>query len=118
MAKSEFVSSTLCNDVGGAIHKPFYNDIKAFSANSWRDGGGTHFCGCGFPTECRYTETETTVDPRKNARDRWKPNKKTDTIAVRGIATDVQYTCMFALRHTWLGNQIHYGVNYTDRGVV
>jgi hypothetical protein len=25
MAKGEFVSSTLCNDVGGAIHKPFYN---------------------------------------------------------------------------------------------
>jgi len=38
----------------------------------------------------------TYVDPRKNARDRWKLNKKTDTIAVRSIATEVEYTCEYA----------------------
>lgn len=32
----------------------------------------------------------TYVDPRKNARDKWKLNKKTDTIAVRSIATEVE----------------------------
>ena len=38
----------------------------------------------------------TYVDPRKNARDRWKLNKKTDMIAVRSIATEVEYTCEYA----------------------
>ncbi|RLM61974.1 hypothetical protein C2845_PM14G07470 [Panicum miliaceum] len=32
----------------------------------------------------------TYVDPRKNARDKWKLNKKTDTTAVRSIATEVE----------------------------
>lgn len=48
---------------------------------------------------CCCTSITTYVDPRKNARDRLKPNKKTDTIAVRSIATEVEYTCMCMQRH-------------------
>ena len=41
-------------------------------------------------TSCDRASMSTYVDPSKDARDRWKPNKKTDTIAVRSIATDVE----------------------------
>lgn len=36
---------------------------------------------------------KTYVEPRKKARERLNPNKKTDTTAVSSIATEVEYTC-------------------------
>lgn len=35
----------------------------------------------------------TYVEPRKKASERWNPKRNTDTIAVRSIATEVEYTC-------------------------
>jgi hypothetical protein len=39
---------------------------------------------------CNKIINNTYVDPRKNARDKRKLNKKTDTTAVRSIATEVE----------------------------
>ncbi len=47
-----------------------------------------------------FTSISTYVDPRKKARDRWKPNKKTDTTAVRSMATEVEYTCITVICQT------------------
>lgn len=37
-----------------------------------------------------YKQGQTYVDPRKKASERWNPNRKTETIAVRSMATEVE----------------------------
>lgn len=37
-----------------------------------------------------YNPGQTYVDPRKKARERWNPNRKTETTAVRSMATEVE----------------------------
>lgn len=41
-----------------------------------------------------HLQYNTYVDPRKNASERWKLKRKTDTTAVSSIATEVEYTCI------------------------